>query len=113
MIISIILILIIYGGVFAFFEYKEYKIQKMVDKGVEYLNNKEYEKAITTFDLVLNEKLDDKEALQLRNMVNKHIEAKKCFNNGDSEKANELIDELDKEDSNYKEFKADVSKLKN
>ena len=113
MIISIVLIVIIAGGVFAFFEYKEYKIKKMVDKGVEYLNKKEYEKATTTFDLVLDEKSDDKEALQLKDMVNKYLEAKKCFDNGDSEKANELIDELDKEDSNYKEFKEDVSKLKN
>ena len=39
-IISVILILIIVGGIFSFFAYKEYKTQKMIDKGIEYINKK-------------------------------------------------------------------------
>ena len=112
-IVGVVLILIIAGGVFSFFAYKEYKTQKIVDKGIEYLNKKEYEKAITTFDLVLDEKSDNKEALQLKDMINKYLEAKKYFDNGELEKANTLVNEIDKEDSNYKEFKEDVDKLKN
>lgn len=112
-IISVILILIITGSIFIFFAYKEYKTQKMIDKGVEYLNKKEYEKATTTFDLVLDEKSNDKKASQLKDMINKYLEAKECFDNGDLEKANELISKIGKEDLNYKEFKEDLDKLKN
>lgn len=110
--ISIVVILIVAGGILGFSKYKESKIQKMVDKGIEYLNQKEYEKAITTLDLVLDEKPNDDEALKLKNMVDKYLEAKKSFDNGDVEKANKLIDEIGKEDSNYKGFESDVNNLK-
>ncbi|GAA0860250.1 hypothetical protein GCM10008916_25750 [Clostridium nitritogenes] len=111
--ISIVVILIVAGGILGFSKYKESKMQEMVDKGVGYLNQKEYEKAITTLDLALDEKPNDDKALKLKNMVDKYIEAKKSFDNGDVEKANKLIDEIDKEDSNYKGFEEDVNNLRN
>lgn len=111
--ISIVVILIVAGGILGFSKYKESKMQEMVDKGVGYLNQKEYEKAITTLDLALDEKPNDDEALKLKNMVDKYIEAKKSFDNGDVENANKLINEIGQEASSYKEFESDVNNLKN
>lgn len=111
-IISIVVILIIVGGIFGFYKYKENKIQNMVNKGVEYLNQKEYEKAITAFDFVLEEKSNDTEALQLKGIISKYLEAKKLFDNGNIEEANKLINEIGEEGSNYKEFQSDVNNLK-
>lgn len=113
-IISIAVVLVIaVGGTLGFLKYKSSKVQKMVDKGIGYLNQKEYEKAITTFDLALEEKSNDNEALQLKNMVDKYLGAKKSFDNGDVENANKLINEIGQEASNYKEFESDVNNLKN
>ena len=111
-IISIVVILIIVGGIFGFYKYKENKIQNMVNKGVEYLNQKEYEKAITAFDFVLEEKSNDTEALQLKGIIGKYLEAKKLFDNGNIEEANKLINEIGEEGSNYKEFQSDINNLK-
>lgn len=111
-IISIVVILIIVGGIFGFYKYKENKIQNMVNKGVEYLNQKEYEKAITAFDFVLEEKSNDTEALQLKGIIGKYLEAKKLFDNGNIEEANKLINEIGEEGSNYKGFNSDVNNLK-
>lgn len=107
----VVVLIIVVGGAFGFLEYRNNKVKKIVDKGIGYLNQKEYEKATTTFDLALDEKSNDNEALELKNMVDKYLEAKKLFDSGDAENANKLINEIRQESSSYKEFESDINKL--
>lgn len=109
--ITSIVIICIIIVVSAFFIYRNHNINSMVDKGISYIDNKDYEKAITTFDLVLEEKSNDEKAIDLKNMINTYLEAKKLYDNNELEKANSKINKVNDYES-YKGFKEDVDSLK-
>ena len=76
------------------------------------MTQKEYQKSMACFDLVLDDKPDNKKALQLKEMVNNYLDSKDLFDKGDFDKANKKINEINNEYSNYNGFKDDVNSLK-
>lgn len=110
-IVSSVVLLCIIIAIGSFFVYRNHNINVMIDKGIKYIDNKNYEKAVATFDLVLNEKSNDEKAIVLRNMINKYLDAKNLYDNNELDKANYTIGEI-KNYSNYKGFKDDVNLLK-
>ncbi|WP_432291620.1 lysozyme inhibitor LprI family protein [Clostridium baratii] len=111
-IISIVILVIIIIGVGSFFIYNNLGVNKQIDKGIELMTQKEYQKSMACFDLVLDDKPDNKKALQLKEMVNNYLDSKDLFDKGDFDKANKKINEINNEYSNYNGFKDDVNSLK-
>lgn len=111
-IISIVILVIIIIGVGSFFIYNNLGVNKQIDKEIELMTQKEYQKSMACFDLVLDDKPDNKKALQLKEMVNNYLDSKDLFDKGDFDKANKKINEINNEYSNYNGFKDDVNSLK-
>lgn len=111
-IISIVILIIIIIGVGSFFIYNNLGINKQIDKGIELMIQKEYQKSMACFDLVLDDKPDNKKALQLKEMINNYLDSKDLFDKGDFDKANKKINEINNEYSHYNGFKDDVNSLK-
>ncbi|MDU1854311.1 MAG: hypothetical protein E6789_02250, partial [Clostridium baratii] len=111
-IISIVILVIIIIGLGSFFIYNNLGVNKQIDKGIELMTQKEYQKSMACFDLVLDDKPDNKKALQLKEMVNNYLDSKDLFDKGDFDKANKKINEINNEYSNYNGFKDDVNSLK-
>ncbi|WP_394895972.1 lysozyme inhibitor LprI family protein, partial [Clostridium baratii] len=109
---SIVILVIIIIGLGSFFIYNNLGVNKQIDKGIELMTQKEYQKSMACFDLVLDDKPDNKKALQLKEMVNNYLDSKDLFDKGDFDKANKKINEINNEYSNYNGFKDDVNSLK-
>lgn len=93
--------------------YKNLNTNKVVEKGLELMSQKEYKKAIASFELALDEKPDEKEALEGKEMIEKYISAKEFLNDGQAEEANKKIREIDSNYTNFSGFSDDVNELKN
>ncbi|MGG7078412.1 hypothetical protein [Clostridium sardiniense] len=93
--------------------YKNLNTNKVVEKGLELMSQKEYKKAIASFELALDEKPDEKEALEGKEMIEKYISAKEFLNDGQAEEANKKISEINSNYTNFSGFSDDVNELKN
>lgn len=111
-IIPIVILVIAIIGVGSFFIYKNSGVNKEIDKGIELMTQKEYQKSIACFDLVLDDKPNNEKALQLKGMINNYLDSKDLFDKGDLDEANKKINEINNEYSNYNGFKDDVNSLK-
>lgn len=95
------------------FLYKNFNTNKIVKKGLELMSQKEYKKAIASFELALDKKTDEKEALEGREMLEQYISAKELLNEGKVEEANKKIREINSNYRNFDGFSDDVNKLRN
>ena len=111
-IIPIVILVIAIIGVGSFFIYKNSGVNKEIDKGIELMTQKEYQKSIACFDLVLDDKPNNEKALQLKSMINNYLDSKDLFDKGDLDEANKKINEINNEYLNYNGFKDDVNSLK-
>jgi len=98
-------------GTGSFFIYNNLSTNKMAKKGIELMAEKEYNESIAAFDLVLDDKPNDKEVLQSKDMIEKYLEAKKLFDAGKTEEANKEVKEISKNYSNFNGFNKDVDSL--
>lgn len=104
-------IVIIILGISSFFIYRNLSTNKIVKKGIELMTKKEYNKSLAAFDLALDDKPNDKAVLEYKDMIEKYLEAKKLFNEGESEEANKEVKEISDNYLNFNEFKKDVDVL--
>lgn len=112
-IIPIVILVIIILGVGSVFIYRNVSTNKEINKGIELMSQKEYEKSLACFDLALDSNSNNDKALQLKEMVNTYLDSKKLFESGEVDEANKEINDINQEYSNYNGFKDDVNDLKN
>ena len=111
--ISIIIAAIVVIGVgVGFFVYKNNSQNKGIEKANELIKEREYDKALASFELVLDDHSNNQDAIKGKEMLEDYINADKKFNDGDLEEANKLLSNMPSEYSNYKELKEDVDSLK-
>lgn len=108
-IIAVIVIIAIGVG---FFVYKNNTQNKGIQKANELIKEREYDKALASFELVLDDHSNNQDAIKGKEMLEDYINADKKFNDGDLEEANKLLSNMPSEYSNYKELKEDVDSLK-
>ena len=107
-IVSIIIVVTILG-VISFFTYRRISENKILEKGIHFMDGKEYDKALVLFDLDYKSK--NKEALEYKDMIKEYLYSKKLFNEN---KVEEAKNEIKKINSNYVKFyglKDDVDNL--
>lgn len=100
-------------GVVSFFAYKNYSINKILKLGIEQINDKEYGKAILSYEVVLKDKPNNEEALEYKKMIEKYLEAKKLFDGGNISESNQEVEEISKNYLNFTGLKEDTDNLKN
>ena len=111
-IIAIIVIIILIIGGIAFFVYENGSKNKGIEKAKQLIEQREYNKALASFELVLDEDSANIEAKEGKDMIDKYIEAEKNVKDSDFKKAEEEIKEIPNSYTNYSSFKNDVDKLK-
>lgn len=109
-IIVIVLIILISSGTFIFMNYM--KTDKSLDKAIELINSKEYDKAVLALDMALDENKNNKKAVQLKDILEKYLDSKKDLNEGKIKEASETLDSINKEYYDYSLFKQDIDQLK-
>jgi uncharacterized protein YecT (DUF1311 family) len=85
---------------------------KMMEEGKVAIVNNEYEKADGMFELALEEKPDDKEAIELREQTEKLIEATSLKKEDKIEESKKLCNEIDSMTSKSDVVKKQANKLK-
>ncbi|MBI6013314.1 hypothetical protein H8J78_15260, partial [Clostridium perfringens] len=98
-IIVIVLIILVSGGTFIFMNYM--KTDKSLDKAIELINSKEYDKAALALDMALDENKNNKKAVQLKDILEKYLDSKKDLNEGKIKEASETLDSINKEYYDY------------
>ncbi len=109
--IIIAIIILIVGGT-TFFIYQGESKNKGIEKAKQFIEQRQYDKALASFELVLDEDSGNIEAREGKDMLDKYIEAEKNVKDCDFKKAEEEIKELPSSYTNYSSFKSDVDKLK-
>ena len=109
-IIVIVLIILVSGGTFIFMNYM--KTDKSLDKAIELINSKEYDKAALALDMALDENKNNKKAVQLKDILEKYLDSKKDLNEGKIKEASETLDSINKEYYDYSLFKQEIDQLK-
>lgn len=109
--IIIAIIILIVGGT-TFFIYQGESKNKGIEKAKQLIEQRQYDKALASFELVLDEDSGNIEAREGKDMLDKYIEAEKNVKDCDFKKAEEEIKELPSSYTNYSSFKSDVDKLK-
>ncbi|WP_081705817.1 lysozyme inhibitor LprI family protein [Clostridium sp. Ade.TY] len=109
--IIIAIIILIVGGT-TFFIYQGESKNKGIEKAKQLIEQRQYDKALASFELVLDEDSGNIEAIEGKDMLDKYIEAEKNVKDCDFKKAEEEIKELPSSYTNYSFFKSDVDKLK-
>ncbi|MBY0756397.1 hypothetical protein K5V21_13150 [Clostridium sardiniense] len=99
-------------GVASFFVYRNYNASKILKKGMQLTSQKEYDKALAVFDLELDYKSNDKEALEAKDMIEKYLDSKNLFDKNKVEDANKEIKEISNNYTNFDGLKSDVNNLK-
>lgn len=111
--ISIIIAAIVVIGVgVGFFVYKNNSQNKGIEKANELIKEREYDKALASFEFVLDDHSNNQDAIKGKEMLEDYIDANKKFNDGDLEESKKLLSNMPSEYSNYKELKEDVDSLK-
>ncbi|HFD2083868.1 TPA: hypothetical protein ACF2DW_001846 [Clostridium perfringens] len=109
--LSIIVIAILIGGmVLGNKIIKDKKINKLLNTSTNYIDNKEYDKALVTLDLILSETNNEK-ASKEKELISNYLKAKKDY---DSKNFNEALNDINKigDISEYKGLDDDVNSLK-
>lgn len=109
--LSIIVIAILIGGmVLGNKIIKDKKINKLFNTSTNYIDNKEYDKALVTLDLILSETNNEK-ASKEKELISNYLKAKKDY---DSKNFNEALNYINKigDISEYKGLDDDVDSLK-
>ena len=86
-------------------------VEKSFEKLKSFIENKEYEKAITSLEMILDKDKENEEANRLYEIIDSYQKAKEAFEENDFEEAEEILDSIDKEYKNYP-IKDDIEKLK-
>lgn len=111
-IIVAIIVIIAVGAGLGFFVYQNNTQNKGIEKANELIKEREYDKALASFELVLDDNSKNQDAIKGKEMLEDYIDADKKFNEGNLDEANKLLSNMPNEYSNYKELKEDVDSLK-
>lgn len=84
---------------------------KAVEKGKELVNEKEYDKALVSFDMALDSDPRSKEAKSLKEMIEDYLDAEKAFKSGDLNRAQVKIEAIGNKDDSFEDFKKSVAIL--
>lgn len=84
---------------------------KALAKGKELINEKQYEKAVASLELALDDNPKNKDAKELKEMVEDYLEAEKAFKSGQINKAEVKIEAIGNKDEAYASFKESVDNL--
>lgn len=84
---------------------------KAVAKGKELINEKEYDKAVVSFDMALDADPKNNEAKNLKKMVEDYLDAERAFKAGEIDKAQVKIEAIGNKDDSFKAFKKSVDSL--
>lgn len=84
---------------------------KAVAKGKKLIDEKQYEKAVVSLELALDDNPKNQEVKELRDMIENYLEAEKAFENGDISKAEIKIEAIGNKDEAYASFKQSVDNL--
>lgn len=85
---------------------------KALDKGKELINERQYEKAVVSLELALDENPKNKEAKELKDMVESYLEANKALENGNLRKAEVKLKFIGNKENDFPVFKQCVDNLK-
>ena len=96
----------------SFFTYKIYNSNKNVKKGLELIDNKQYDESIIYLDNAINGKINTKEAKNIKIILGNYLSAKELFDVGQFDDADIVIKDIDSSYSNYASIKEDVDNLK-
>lgn len=86
-------------------------IKKSIEQAKVAIENKEYDKALISLELALDEDNDNKEAKNLYLIVEGYQQAKKLVDENKVDEAKKIVDDIDSGYSNYA-IKEDIDKLK-
>lgn len=84
---------------------------KALAKGKELINEKQYEKAVAFLELALDDNPKNKDAKELKEMVEDYLAAEKAFKSGQINKAEVKIEAIGNKDEAYASFKESVDNL--
>ncbi|MGL4772192.1 MAG: lysozyme inhibitor LprI family protein [Clostridium sp.] len=86
-------------------------VKKSIEQAKSSIENKEYEKALLSLEMALDEESNNKEAKKLYDMVEGYQNAKKAVEDNKFDEAKKILDNLDSEYTSYA-IKADIDLLK-
>ncbi|MBU3192627.1 hypothetical protein [Clostridium algidicarnis] len=86
-------------------------VKRYIEQANTSIENKEYDKALLSLELALNEKGDNSEAKRLYGIVANHQKAKKVIEENNLDEAKKILSEIDAEYTNYS-IKEDIDSLK-
>ena len=84
---------------------------KALDKGKELINEGQYEKAVVSLELALDENPKNKEAKELKDMIENYLEASKALDEGKIRKAEVKIQNVGEKSNEFPNFKKCVDAL--
>lgn len=84
---------------------------KAIEQGKLAMASKEYDKALSSFEIALNENTKDPEVREMSDIIREYLDAKKYLEREDIEKAEKALDDMDDPYKRYA-IKDDVDKLK-
>jgi len=84
---------------------------KALDKGKELINEGQYEKAVVSLELALDENPKNKEAKGLKDMIENYLEASKALDEGKIRKAEVKIQNVGEKSNEFPNFKKCVDAL--
>ncbi|MEG2985132.1 MAG: lysozyme inhibitor LprI family protein [Peptostreptococcaceae bacterium] len=85
--------------------------KKAIEQGKLAMGSKEYNKALASFQLAVDEGSKDEEILKISEIIEKYNEANNIFKEGKIEEAKKIADEINEEYKNYA-IKDDIETLK-
>ena len=84
---------------------------KALSKGKELINERQYEKAVVSLELALDENPKNKEAKELKDMIENYLEASKALDEGKIRKAEVKIQNVGEKSNEFPNFKKCVDAL--
>lgn len=84
---------------------------KALEKGKELINERQYEKAVVSLELALDDNPKNKEAKELKDMIESYLEANKALENGNIRKAEVKAQAIGDKDKEFPSFKQCVDTL--
>ncbi|GIM29366.1 hypothetical protein CPJCM30710_20320 [Clostridium polyendosporum] len=84
---------------------------KAIEQGKLELSNKEYDKAVASFQLALDEDSNNKEAKELKDIIDGYLKAKKAYDNNNLDESKKLVEGINEKYMNLS-IKDDIDKLK-
>ena len=85
---------------------------KALDKGKELINEGQYEKAVVSLELALDENPKNKEAKELKDMIENYLEASKALEEGKIRKAEVKVQNIGDKSNEFPTFNQCVDALK-